>query len=79
MPAILLGLKKVEIMQTLKTNPYETIFFSRPYGGFRLVKQTTWGDEYAAFAYCVHEAWRKLSKITGRSVAELKNFPLHKV
>ena len=55
------------------------ILMSRPHGGFRLAKQTTWGDEYVAFAYTAAEAWNKLSRITGRSVRELKSLQITRV
>lgn len=48
------------------------VIISRPHGGFRLAKQTPWGDEYVVFSYSAAEAWTRLSAITGRSVAELK-------
>ena len=51
------------------------VLISRPHNGFRLAKQTTWGDEYVAFAYTAKEAWERLARITGRTVAELKNLP----
>ena len=35
------------------------ILISRPHGGYRLAKQTEWGDEYVAFAYTAAEAWKK--------------------
>ena len=52
------------------------ILFSRPHGGYRLAKQTAWGDEYVAFAYTAQEAWAKLARITGRTVRELKSMQL---
>lgn len=55
------------------------ILFSRPHGGYRLAKQTPWGDEYVAFAYTAAEAWSKLSRITGRTVRELKALQLTRV
>lgn len=55
------------------------ILLSRPHGGFRLAMQTDWGDEYEAFAYDLQEAWKKLSRITGREVAELKRLALTEV
>jgi hypothetical protein len=55
------------------------ILLSKPHGGFRLAKQTSWGDEYVAFAYTAKEAWAKLSKITGRSVRELKSLQITRV
>lgn len=55
------------------------ILMSRPHGGFRLAKQTTWGDEYVAFAYTAAEAWSKLSRITGRTVRELKALQITRV
>lgn len=55
------------------------ILMSKPHGGLRLAKQTTWGDEYVAFAYTAKEAWAKLAKITGRTVAELKSIPITKI
>jgi len=55
------------------------ILFSRPHGGYRLAKQTAWGDEYIAFAYTAAEAWAKLARITGRKVRELKGLQLTRV
>lgn len=55
------------------------ILLSRPHGGFRLAKQTDWGDEYVAFAYDLQEAWKKLAQITGREVSELKRLALTQV
>ena len=52
------------------------ILFSRPHGGFRLAKQTAWGDEYIAFGYTASDAWRRLAAITGRTVGELKAMQL---
>lgn len=58
---------------------YNIILFSRPHGGFRLAKQTSWGDEYVAFAYTAIEAWQRLAKITGRTVSELKSIELRRM
>lgn len=55
------------------------ILISRPHGGFRLAKQTQWGDEYIAFAYTAKEAWGRLARITGRDVRELKQLPATRV
>ena len=55
------------------------ILFSRPHGGYRLAKQTTWGEEYVAFAYTAEEAWGRLAKITGRTVQELKGLRITRV
>ena len=55
------------------------ILMSKPHGGFRLAKQTTWGDEYVAFAYTATEAWKRLAAITGRSVSELKALQISRV
>jgi hypothetical protein len=55
------------------------ILFSKPHGGFRLALQTSWGDEYVAFDYLVADAWRKLARITGRSVTELKTMQLRRM
>ena len=33
------------------------ILMSRPHRGYRLAKQTEWGDEYVVFAYTAAEAW----------------------
>ena len=55
------------------------ILFSRPHGGFRLAKQTTWGEEWVAFAYTAQEAWVRLAKITGRTVQELKGLRITRV
>ena len=55
------------------------ILISRPHGGYRLAKQTEWGEEYVAFAYTAAEAWKKLSKISGRTVSELKSMKVTKV
>ena len=55
------------------------ILMSRPHRGYRLAKQTEWGDEYVVFAYTAAEAWKKLSKITGRTVSELKSMKVTKV
>ena len=55
------------------------ILMSRPHRGYRLAKQTDWGDEYVVFAYTAAEAWKKLSKITGRTVSELKSMKVTKV
>lgn len=52
---------------------------SRPHGGWRLAKQTPWGDEYVAYANTPAEAWSRLSRITGRSVKELKALPMTRV
>lgn len=67
--------------QSLKMNQASNIngiLFSRPHGGYRLAKQTSWGDEYIVFSYDLQDAWRKLSKITGRGVSELKALPITK-
>lgn len=55
------------------------ILLSHPHGGLRLAKQTPWGDEYVVFSLVASEAWAKLAKITGRSVAELKALPITRV
>jgi hypothetical protein len=55
------------------------ILFSRPHGGYRLAKQTTWGGEWVAFAYTAQEAWERLARITGRTVRELKAMQLTRV
>lgn len=55
------------------------ILISRPHGGFRLAKQTSWGDEYVVFAYTAAQAWIKLSRITGRTVQELKGLQISRV
>jgi hypothetical protein len=55
------------------------ILLSRPHGGWRLAKQTSWGDEYVAFAYTASEAWAKLARITGRTVRELKNMQVTRI
>ena len=55
------------------------ILISRPHGGYRLAKQTEWGEEYVAFAYTSTEAWKRLARVTGRSVQELKTMPITKV
>jgi|DEB19_MinimDraft_2_1074335.scaffolds.fasta_scaffold105498_2 hypothetical protein len=55
------------------------ILFSRPHGGYRLAKQTTWGEEWVAFAYTAQEAWERLARITGRTVRELKAMQLTRV
>lgn len=52
------------------------VLFSRENGGFRLAKQTSWGEEYVGFGYSIEDAWRRLSAVTGRGVAELKALPL---
>ena len=57
----------------------EGILLSRPHGGLRLAKQTSWGDEYVAFAYTDAEAWAKLARITGRSVLELMGMQVTRV
>ena len=57
----------------------EGILLSRPHGGFRLAKQTSWGDEYVAFAYTAVDAWATLARITGRSVRELKSMQITRV
>ena len=66
------------IMKTQGSN-ITGILLSRPHGGFRLAKQTSWGDEYVAFAYTAADAWAKLARITGRSVPELKSMQLTRV
>ena len=58
---------------------HDMILFSRPHGGYRLEKQTAWGDEYVAFAYTAAQAWQRLAAITGRTVRELKAFELRRV
>ena len=55
------------------------ILLSRPHGGLRLAKQTSWGEEYVAFAYTADEAWAKLSRITGHTVIELKRMQITRV
>ena len=64
----------------IKANPTRSnldgVLISRPNGGFRLAKQTAWGDEYVAFAYTAQEAWERLSRITGREVRDLKRLPV---
>lgn len=55
------------------------ILLSRPHGGYRLAKQTTWGEEYVAFAYASKDAWQKLSNITGSSVTQLKSLDIRRV
>ena len=55
------------------------ILISRPHGGYRLAKQTEWGEEYVAFAYTSTEAWKRLARVTGRSVQELKTMLITKV
>lgn len=52
------------------------ILFSRPHGGYRLEKQTSWGDEYVVFSYSAQEAWEKLARITGRTVRDLKSLQI---
>ena len=55
------------------------LLLSRPHGGLRLAKQTSWGEEYVAFAYTADEAWAKLSRITGHTVIELKRMQITRV
>jgi len=55
------------------------VLFSRPHGGYRLAKQTAWGEEYVAFAYTASEAWEKLARVTGRTVRELMAMQLNRV
>lgn len=55
------------------------VLISRQHNGFRLAKQTPWGDEYVSFAYTAKEAWERLARITGRTVSELKNLPATRV
>ena len=64
---------------TQQRSNLDGILFSRPHGGFRFAKQTTWGDEYVAFAYTADEAWARLAKITGRTVPELKGMRITRV
>ena len=67
----------------IKANPVRSnidgILISRPHGGYRLAKQTLWGDEYVAFSYTAKEAWERLARITGRSVIALKRLPATQV
>lgn len=67
----------------LKANPASSningVLLSRPHGGYRLAKQTSWGDEYVVFAYSLNEAWTKLSNVTGRSVAELRRLQITEI
>ena len=58
------------------TSNINGILLSRPHGGYRLAKQTPWGEEYVAFAYTASEAWQRLAKITGRTVLELKTLQI---
>jgi hypothetical protein len=55
------------------------ILLSRPHGGFRLAKQTAWGDEYVAFDYVSEDAWMKLSNITGLTINQLKSLEVRRV
>ena len=55
------------------------ILLSRPHGGYRLAKQTTWGEEYVAFAYASKDAWKKLSSITGYAVIQLESLDIRRV
>ena len=61
------------------TSNISGILLSRQHNGFRLAKQTTWGDEYVAFAYTAREAWERLARITGRTVRELKEMQVTRV
>ena len=67
----------------MKANPARSnidgVLISRPHGGFRLAKQTAWGEEYVAFAYTAQEAWERLARVTGRAVHELKMLPATRV
>ena len=47
-------------------------------GGYRLELQSEVG-EYSAFARAPQDAWERLSRITGRSVEELKRLQLTRV
>jgi hypothetical protein len=71
------------LAEDIKNDPPKSnlngILFSRPHGGYRLAKQSEWGDEYVAFSYDHKEAWQQLSKITGRGVTELKSLPITRV
>lgn len=58
---------------------FDGILLSRERGGFRLAKQTPWGDEYTGFGYSVEDAWQRLAVVTGRGVAELKALPLVRI
>lgn len=64
----------------LKANPASSningVLLSRPHGGYRLAKQTSWGDEYVVFAYSLNEAWERLASRTGWTVSELKSMQI---
>lgn len=68
------------LAQDLRDHPPQSnlhgVMMSLERGGFRLEKISDSGDEYVVFAMDIEGAWRRLSRITGWEVHELKRMQL---